>query len=358
MPPHLLVEISSHGFGHLAQVAPVLQTLRRDQSEIRITVRSLLPENLLKARIGGPVDAIRANTDVGMHMASVLDVDVAQSARAYKHFHRDWEISLAREETALATLAPDLVFCDVPYLPLMAAAGAGIPAIAMCSLHWGDIYRHYCGGRPEAAGIHGAILEAYRSARLFLQPQPHMPMPDLDHRQPIGPVALLGVNRRREIDQLMGLRGPERLVLVGLGGVTTRFPVESWPALDNVRWLVPADWGTTRQDFSPIETLEMAFVDLLCSVDLLITKPGYGAFVEAACHGIPVLYIRREDWPETPYLTDWLHRHGVALEIEREALESARLAEGVLALLEHPRREPVEPTGNLQAAKILAEHLR
>lgn len=358
MPPHLLVEISSHGFGHLAQVAPVLQALRRERPESRITVRSLLPENLLKARIGGPVTVVPGNVDVGMQMASVLDVDVAQSARAYERFHRNWAATVAQEATALAALAPDLIFCDVPYLPLIAGAGAGIPAIALCSLHWGDIYRHYCGGRPEATGIHAAILEAYRTARLFLQPQPHMPMPDLDRRQPIGPVALIGVKRRGEIDRLMGLQGSERLVLVGLGGVTTRFPVESWPALDNVRWLVPAAWGAARQDCAPIEALGMAFVDLLCSVDLLITKPGYGAFAEAACHGIPVLYVQREDWPETPYLTAWLDRHGVALAIERDALASGRLGESVLALLEHPRRRPLEPTGNRQAATILAQHLR
>jgi hypothetical protein len=46
----------------------------------------------------------------------------------------------------------------------------------------------------------------------------------------------------------------------------------------------------------------------------LLTKPGYSAFTEAACHGW-VLYAARRDWPEEPYLVAWLKRFGQCLEI-------------------------------------------
>ena len=40
---HLFVDISSHGFGHLAITAPVLNALGKLQPDLQLTVRSGLP---------------------------------------------------------------------------------------------------------------------------------------------------------------------------------------------------------------------------------------------------------------------------------------------------------------------------
>ncbi len=72
----------------------------------------------------------------------------------------------------------------------------------------------------------------------------------------------------------------------------------------------------------------MSVPELLASADLVITKPGYGTFVEAACHGVPVLYLERPDWPEAPALCDWLEAQGAG-----ERLSSGAQAMG--AQLEH-----------------------
>jgi hypothetical protein len=63
----------------------------------------------------------------------------------------------------------------------------------------------------------------------------------------------------------------------------------------------------------------LSFLDLLASCDVLITKVGYGSFVEAAAHAVPVLYLDRPDWPETPYLAAWLAEHGNALSLDEAA---------------------------------------
>ncbi len=48
---HLYVALSGHGFGHLAQVAPVLNEWRRRWPEAQLTVQSALPEAVLRQRI-------------------------------------------------------------------------------------------------------------------------------------------------------------------------------------------------------------------------------------------------------------------------------------------------------------------
>ncbi len=199
MPPHLLADISSHGYGHVAQTAPVVNELARRHPGLRVTLRCGAPEALLRQRFECDFALIPETFDFGMVMADAVAVSVEESAAAYREFHRDWRRRVAREARAMERLAPDLLLANVPYLSLAAAAEARIPAVAMCSLNWADIYRHYCGGRPEAAAIHGEILAAYNSAACFLKLQPGMPMDDLISTRPISPVSHGGAKRRDEI---------------------------------------------------------------------------------------------------------------------------------------------------------------
>ena len=86
-------------------------------------------------------------------------------------------------------------------------------------------------------------------------------------------------------------------------------------------------------------------VDLIRSCDVLFTKPGYGAFTEAACNGARALYVARDDWPEEPWLSRWLIEHGNAVKIGRRQLASGDLADALRRLLEQPAKPPVEPGG-------------
>nr|MDQ2696156.1 hypothetical protein [Pseudomonadota bacterium] len=124
------------------------------------------------------------------------------------------------------------------------------------------------------------------------------------------------------------------------------------------RWLVPAAWQVQRPDAIARETLaEFPFIDLLCSGDLLLTKTGYGSFTEAACNGVPVLYVERGDWPEEPGLTAWLEAHGNARRLHRAQLAGGGLEEPLRELLARPARPPLAPEGIDQAADCLNGYL-
>lgn len=356
--PHLLVCMTAHGFGHVAQTAPVLNALYARLPALRLTIRSMAPLGHLRSRIHVPFSYVREGGDVGMLMSSALDVRVRESNEAYQALHRDWGGRVMRESRDLRDFAPDFVLSNVGYLPLAGAYRAGIPCAAMSSLNWLDIFEHYCGAVSGAHHVTTQIRVAYNQADAFLQLTPAMPMADLHHRQPIGPVAEVGHNRRDEINARLQLSSDEKLVLVSLGGISGQLPMERWPRLAGVRWLVPADWRTTHPDARVLESLDMPFSDILASCDTLICKPGYGSFVEAACSGVPVLYVSRNDWPETPALTQWLAAHGAAREIDRGALESGGFAATLEALLAQPKPAPVSPTGIDEAADWLAAQLR
>ena len=352
--PRLVVSISGHGFGHVAQTAPVLNLLHERMPQLRLTVRSAVPLGHLHSRIGAPFAHLSSEGDIGMVMSSALDVCAEGSRAAYRAFHADWDTRVADEARLLHELGADMVLSNVGYLPLAGAQRAGIPNAALCSLNWADIYRHYCGDDEIAAQIRAC----YAGADAFLRITPGMAMADLPNLIPIAPVAAVGINRRGEINHRLKLPSGEKLVLISMGGVAGRLPVERWPRIDGVRWLVQGDWQIEHPDAIALESLQMDFGDLLASSDALICKPGYGSFVEAACSGTPVLYVRRADWPETPALAGWLRQHGLCREVSRDALEQGNLAGRLEELCNAPRPKPVTPEGAGQAAGWIANRLQ
>ena len=326
--------------------------------QLRFTVRSAVPPTHLRSRIHAPFAHLPGEGDIGMVMSSALDVRVAESRAAYRAFHADWEARVANEARLLRELGADMVLSNVGYLPLAGAQRADIPNAALCSLNWFDIYqhycRHYCGDDAIAAQIHAC----YANADAFLRATPGMAMETLPNLVPVAPIAAVGNNRRNELDHHLQLTPNEKLVLVSLGGIASRLPIERWPRIDGVRWLVQQDWRVEHPDIIVLESLPMSFGDLLASSDALLCKPGYGSFAESACSGVPVLYVSRADWPESPALVEWLQQYGLCREISREAQEQGNFAGALREICDIPRPRPVIPQGAEQVAGWLAERLQ
>ncbi len=350
---HLVVSISGHGFGHVAQTAPILNRLHPHLPKLRLTVRSAVPVAHLRSRIQVPFEHLPSDGDIGMVMSSALDVLAGESRAAYRAFHADWDARVAGEAGLLRGLGADMVFSNVGYLPLAGAQRAGIPNVALCSLNWADIYRHYCDDDGIAAQIH----DSYAKADAFLRATPGMAMTSLPNLIEVSPIAAIGTNRSAELALRLKLSPGEKLVLVSLGGIVGRLPIERSPRIAGVRWLVQKNWQVNHPDAVILETLQMNFSDLLASSDALICKPGYGSFTEAAASGVPVLYVNRPDWPEAPALVEWLQQNVLCREVSRQDLEQGTIADALEDIWNAPRPKPVNPEGAQQVAGWLAGKL-
>ncbi len=349
--PHLFVDISAHGFGHLAQTGPVLDALAARCPTLQLTIRSGLPAAQLRLRIAHPFRHIAAASDVAFLMHDATLIDREASAAAYRSAHADWPGRIAAEAEFLAGLAPDLVLANISCLPLAGARRLGLPAVAMCSLNWADQFAFLFPGEEWAAPIHAQLQAAYAGATAFLRCTPAMPMRDLPNTRSLPPVARLGTRRREALEAAIGTAG-ERLVLVAMGGIGFRLPVAQWPQMPGVRWLVGEALPVTRPDVTAYRQLGLHFSDLLASVDAVVTKPGYGMFVESAAAGVPLLYLRREDWPEQDVLIDWRTKASVCAEVRAADFATGRFVPQLEALWQRPvRRVPAN------GAAIAADHL-
>jgi hypothetical protein len=360
---HLLVDISAHGLGHLAQTAPVLAALRSELPDLALSIRSGHSRTRLAHRIAEPFTHLASASDFGFVMHNAIDIDYAASAERYRQFHADWPHRVAAEAEALKNSGATLVLANAAYLPLAGAAHAGIPAVGMCSLNWADLFGHYFGAEEWAVPIHREILAAYNTAATFMCLTPGMPMLNFRNRRQIGPIGGLATTPRQplrtELAAALGLDPKARWVLIAMGGMEFRLPVEHWPQVPGLQWLCADSWGVRRDDVRAFDPLgsELAFTDILAASDAVLTKPGYGTFVEAACNGVPVLYVPRDDWPEEEFLAQWLLANGRSATIPRDILQQGDLLDALNSLWRQPIRDLPRPTGISQAVKLFRETL-
>ena len=356
---HLFVDISSHGFGHLAQTAPVLNALHLRCPNLQLTIRSGLPQERLAQRIKPLFRHIEEASDFGFAMLDALRIDHLATRARYRELLADWDRRVAADAALLEDMEVDFVLSNVSYLPLAGAQMAGVASAAMCSLNWAELFAHFYlrEGDEEAKLINSRISVAY-AASDFLSLTPAMPMPSLVNAVTMPPVVDPVLSRRSELQRKLG--HPERMVLVGFGGIPTALPFAPGERLRDVRYLVPAAWADAAHLPHCVaqESLGLSFSDLLASVDAVITKPGYGTFVEAGAAGTPVLYLRRDDWPEQEALIDWLGAHGVMCEIPESALHDGSLGHALVDLWQRPFQPRPDTNGASVVADWLAQRLR
>lgn len=351
---HLLLALTGHGYGHLAQCAPVVNALWTDMPDLRVSVCSVLPRDVVAARLDGPFAYHCVELDPVLQMFNAWEVDVPASQQVYRAFHDNWDTGLQQDVEMLRQLSPDAVLADIPYRILSAAAQLDIAAIGMCSLNWADIYAAYCKGDDRDRKILAQMIAGYRAAHTFLTPQPAIPMPQLDNIRAIGPIARRGVRQKSSLCEHYGIPEDVNVVLVALGGIATDIPLDLWPRMENTVWIFTTPLGRLqRDDFLEASTAALSFIDVLASVDVVLTKPGYGTYTEAVCNAVPVLSIERPDWPETAVLNRWVQQHGHLELMTREQFYQGTFAPQVNTLLAKKTGPGMQPSGIRQAAELI-----
>lgn len=351
----VMVAVSAHGFGHAAQVAPVINRLRARRPGTRLVTVSDLPADRLADWIDGDFVHERLATDPGIPMRDPLSVDVDATDRAYRDFERGADAVCARLRASIRHHDIDLVVADVPWLPLAAARVCGRPAAALCSLNWVDVVDPLLEDDHGLTGLFDTMRAAYRDADLFIQPAPAMPMDWLPNRRAVGHIAREGSPARSRIRRHLGLPDDQRLALLQFGGERGGVPLRL-PRTPGLSWLVAGQHGYASHTIAtgPVcDALDLHFVDLVASMDLMLTKPGYGTFAEAVTNGVPLLSVSREAWPEEPWLLAWARERVALRQIDRACLSRGEFKADIDALLATPPTAGLPATGIDEAATLL-----
>lgn len=357
MPPVMktvVAYVSAHGFGHWAQMAPVLQALHDCDAGIRIVLRTALPEEVLRARSDFPFDYRHGQVDVGVVQRDALHEDIPATITAVEHFHRDWAGKVREEARLLRGLGADLVFSDIAPLAFAAADFAGIPSIAIGSIDWHAIYSHFL---PEHYSGMRQIAEAHRACDLFLLLPLNMPVTSFSRHRHIGAIARESCFSYEEMRRRLGYADGDRVALVMFGGTRApSFRVDALAKMAGWKFMMPAARVPEGDIPANVQCIagDWDMADLVRAADVIVTKPGYGVVSEAWLAGKPMVYVPRTDFPEYPYLKSWLQENAPSFELNRSSFLAGEWYDALAAAVGSDKRyPPFVGGGEVEAAEII-----
>jgi hypothetical protein len=358
--PLIWAAISGHGFGHAAQVVPVLNALGRLVPNLRALLRTTVPASFFTDRLMIPWETSAVPQDIGCIQKGPMTIDVETTWHEYQRFHSTWDKRLQTEVDAMQAAAPDLVLADTPYLALAAGKKAGIATVALVSLTWDLVLSEY-EYPPSIDGrtLIQSIRQAYGAADLALRIMPAPTMTVFKKLIDIGPIAEPASSAREQLTELLKLTPGERTVLVGFGGIPLdALPFDTVESLTGYRFLFDGSVPPASKRFVSTKSPPFSFKTLLASVDVVMTKPGYGTLVEAVALQTPLVYVRRYNFADEQPLVDYLHRYGRGVELSMSDFKTGKWDLALTKALELPalQTDPLPPTGGAEAAALIAPY--
>ncbi len=347
---HICFSITHHGFGHGAISTSVIAALQQQAPGLKISILSTLPDSYFRSRLSQNYTLIPVGSDFGMTMHSAISVDVPASEQKYLQLLATWAEKQSQEQAILTKLKPDLVVSNISPVTLAAASQLGIPSISLCPFNWSQILQSYSQHPILTEQLIPMMDKAYQSVSLALKPTPHVPNSKQANEQEIGPIAQWGKQRKTDLWQALNLATTTNIGLIALGGLTVPIDLSRWPNHKDWFWLVDQAIPASRTDMCHYTEPNMAFLDLVFSVDLVITKPGYGTYTELAAARTKAITLMRPDWPETPYLNAYLAQHVSCAEINPALLTSPEFATLIETIDSQANPQPSEQVDGVMAA--------
>lgn len=337
-------------------MVPVLNALGALVPGLTAILRTTVPASFFRDRLAIQWTLSPAEQDIGCIQDGPLKIDIDATWAAHRRFHETWEARLSNEVAAMQAASPSLILADTPYLAIEAGSRAQIPTVALANFTWDLVLKEYChaSDTPQQQLIQ-RIRESYAKARMALRITPATKIDAFSNMIDIGPIADPTSPERDRLASALALTPSERTVLVGFGGIPlTSLPLEHMERLRPYRFLFdgPVPPGYSR--IHSTKTLPFSFKALIASVDVIMTKPGYGTIVEAVALQQPVVYVRRYNFADEPPLVDYLHRYGCGAELPVDDFTQGRWEAALQQALDTPVPSlPPSPTGAGEAADAI-----
>jgi hypothetical protein len=290
----LVAYVSGHGLGHSAREVEILRHLPED---IPLVVKTSAPRWFWDTSLPRPFTYIPDGFDVGCVQKNGMEIDWGATLGTWHHVNVRNQGRLQAETENLKRCQARLVLTDVASFPLLVAQKAGVPSVCVANFTWADIYAQ--AGHPNFAPVAEQLQGEYAQATLLLEAGFALPMPYFSRRESVGVVARGGTDRRGELLQALPPEARhKRLALVYVGGWGLPIPYHKAEHFTDWHFLsldappeTPPNWSVLPRDLMP-------HPDFVASVDVVVSKPGYGIAGECVRNGIPLLYPPRPEFAE------------------------------------------------------------
>ncbi len=354
-PLRLAVFVSPHGYGHAARACAVGSALARRLEGVELEVFTSVPEWFFAESLDLPFRYHRCDSDVGMVQRTSLREDAAATAARAAPFAAFDGAELDRLAGDLRQARCSAVLCDISPLGVAAAQRAGLPSVLVENFTWDWIYRAYLDEAPLLGAVADRLAAVFATATVRVQAEPVcVPVPGAVR---VAPVARRPRRSRAAVRRLLGADDHRAVVLVSMGGIAWGFSGLDRLAGIDATFVVPGGAATEcRRENLVLLPHRSAFYhpDLVAAADAVVAKLGYSTVAEVAGAGVPLAWVPRPRFPESPVLERYVGARLPSLEIPAAAFESGDWADIVPELLALPRQSPRALAGAAQAAAAVA----
>ncbi len=323
---HIAFFVSAHGFGHGARAAAVMTAVRARMPGCRIEVFSRLPEWFFNEAIDGPVLCHLLDTDVGVVQKTPFVSDLDATLARLSTFFPLLESQVRDIADGLLSRGCRAVVCDISALGVAVARTAKLPAILIENFTWDWLYAPHAVAHPDFRSFMGCFDHWYRQADMHIQTDPVCrPVPGTVR---LGPMSRPAKQGRAATRRRLGIKGARPLVLLTMGGVTSRQQhLERLWTFPHITFVVPHDVPVPDcRNNIIILPHHSAFYhpDLVHAADLVVGKLGYSTLAEVGHAGVPFGYVLRNDSAESGPLAAYAEKHVRGRSFSEEAYDSGQ----------------------------------
>ncbi len=353
--------ITAHGYGHGTRSCDVLHALHRIAPEQPVVVTTDLPHDFLNSRLAGCDNlTFRSGAfDVGLVQKDSIQIDLFHTLEKLETLYNREEELIVQEQNFFRENNVGLVVADIPAIPLAAAQRSNLHNIAIGNFSWDWIYEAYAKTDFHWEHFVEKFRTIYEQTDLLLRLPFAPPMEQFPTRKDIPLLATPGVARRDEIRNLKPeIQENKPWVLLSFTSLDLDFQ-----ALENIRNL-SADHEFfcveplhyKRSCIHSIDRNKVCFADILASMDIVISKPGFGLVSECIVNNKPLIYSDRGDFAEYPYLVEGIEKYLRNVHLPSEKLYTGDFFQWLEKIKSAP--EPPEQIETGGAERIASELLR
>jgi hypothetical protein len=353
---HILYYITSHGHGHAVRSCTIGNLL---SPEIKLTIRTSLPKSFFQEELTRPFDYFPGTFDCGCIQTDGITVDIQKTLETYMGIARQNEVILEQEVQWCKKHRVTGIVSDIVPFAFEVADQAGIPSVGISNFSWSDIYEPYLDIMPSFRPYLEKIRSQYAKAGLLLALFPPNAMSDFTNRVPVSLVAKKGINIIDKIKTRFNINSDKRVGLIytgnfGMGPVAWN-KLEQFPDWEFIG-LYPLP--NSPRNYHLLNKSDFPYKDISASVDLLISKIGYGVFSECLANGIPLIYTPRTDFAEHPVLEKAIQDWGHGYSLSYEDYYNLNWEDTLTTIISRKKPKKIEPTGTLQCARRIEQFFK
>jgi L-arabinokinase len=350
--------ITAHGYGHGTRSCDIICALHAAAPGIPILVKTDLPLAFMQSRLPSAIKIMRGAFDTGLVQKDSIQVDLEASLHAVEELYAHEKALIAQELDFIERENIGLVVADIPAIPLEAARRANVPTIATGNFGWDWIYSDFVRHDSRWQTYVEKFRSAYRQTDLLLRQPFAEPMAAFPRQADLPLLAKPGINRREELAAHTGADPAKKWVLLSFTTLNL-----AQPALERLSYFMKYDIFTVEplewkdSGIHCISRSTASFADALASVDVVVTKPGFGIISECIANDKPIIYADRENFLEYPVLVEGIERYCQNVFIPAADLYSGNLAPALEAIETAPAPTETMPRGGAEIAaqKILGK---